>query len=281
MKTDSLFYSLFQQTPQIFFELIGAEVTPGYRFDAIEVKQIAFRIDGVFLPPETAPEQPVYFVEVQFQRDETLYRRLFAEICVFFTCHPEVEAWRAVIIYPQRATEQRRVQPHQNFIQLPEVTRFYLKELPDAEISLPLRILKLIVEPEVTAPAKSRQLLETLKASPRDEIVQRLEELIVTIIVYKFPQLTREEIAKMLGTKESFKQTRFYQDVFEEGLEQGLEQGERSLLLKLLNRRFGVLPSAKVAQIEALSVEQMENLVEAQVDFSAVADLDNWLSQTN
>ncbi len=53
MKTDSLFYLLFQLTPPLFFDLIGVpDQGQGYRFDAVEVKEVAFRIDGVFLPPE-------------------------------------------------------------------------------------------------------------------------------------------------------------------------------------------------------------------------------------
>ena len=84
MKTDSLFYLLFQLAPPLFFDLIGAPGQgQGYRFESVEVKEAAFRIDGVFLPPEGATDQPVYFVEVQFQRDRQLYRRLFAEIFLF------------------------------------------------------------------------------------------------------------------------------------------------------------------------------------------------------
>ncbi|MBC6420000.1 MAG: DUF2887 domain-containing protein, partial [Prochloron sp. SP5CPC1] len=47
MKTDSLFYRIFQSGPEIFFELIGQPYRAGYHFRSIEVKQTAFRIDGV------------------------------------------------------------------------------------------------------------------------------------------------------------------------------------------------------------------------------------------
>ncbi len=66
MKTDSLFYALFQSSPTILFELIGQPVSEaqGYRFASEEIKQAAFRLDGVFLPPSNRPEAPVYFLEV-------------------------------------------------------------------------------------------------------------------------------------------------------------------------------------------------------------------------
>ena len=45
---------------------------------------------------------------------------------------------------------------------------------------------------------------------------------IETIVVYKLPQLSREEIRDMIGLKDiELKQTRFYQDVFKEGHQEG------------------------------------------------------------
>lgn len=72
MKTDSIFYRIFQTDPGIFFELLGqsADRAQGYEFRSVEIKQLAFRIDGVLLPKPDAPDQTVWFVEVQFQKDE-------------------------------------------------------------------------------------------------------------------------------------------------------------------------------------------------------------------
>ena len=68
MKTDSLFYKLFNTSPGIFFELIGrdAAVATGYEFRSVEIKEPDFRIDGVFVPSSNSSAQTVYFVEVQF-----------------------------------------------------------------------------------------------------------------------------------------------------------------------------------------------------------------------
>lgn len=80
MKTDSIFYRLFQEFPSIFFELINnpPETANSYQFSSVEIKQTAFRIDGVFLPIQE--DNPIYFVEVQFQSDTELYSRLLSEI---------------------------------------------------------------------------------------------------------------------------------------------------------------------------------------------------------
>ena len=68
----------------------------------------------------------------------------------------------------------------------------------------------------------------------------------------------------------------------EKGLEQGLEQGaqrEQKLILRLLNRRFGEISLSLIEQIKKLSIEQLETLGEALLDFKEVADLVTWLNQ--
>jgi hypothetical protein len=59
----------------------------------------------------------------------------------------------------------------------------------------------------------------------------------------------------------------------------GIEQGERSLVLRLLNRKVGVLSESVSAQINALSITQLEALGEALLDFSGLHDLDEWLAE--
>lgn len=92
MKTDSLFYELFRRWPALALDLAGLDpqAGPRYIFRAEELKQTAFRLDGVLTPPEDS-EEPWVFVEVQFQPDETLYRRLFAEIFLFLHRAPKAK----------------------------------------------------------------------------------------------------------------------------------------------------------------------------------------------
>lgn len=82
MKTDAIFYEIFQEFPHIFFEIIGEPTnnTNIYKFTAPEIKQKSFRLDGVFSPLPEFPNQPLYFVEIQFYRDEEFYNRLFTSI---------------------------------------------------------------------------------------------------------------------------------------------------------------------------------------------------------
>ncbi len=63
----------------------------------------------------------------------------------------------------------------------------------------------------------------------------------------------------------------------EKAIEQGIEQGERSLILRQLSRRLGILQSEVRVQVESLTLEKLEALGEALLDFSTAADLNEWL----
>ncbi|NJM68289.1 MAG: DUF4351 domain-containing protein [Acaryochloris sp. RU_4_1] len=77
-----------------------------------------------------------------------------------------------------------------------------------------------------------------------------------------------------------------YQEILEEGLQkgrlegrqEGLRAGERLLVLRLLTRRLGDIPQEVRSQIEMLSVEQLEALGEALLDFMEMADLERWIT---
>ena len=48
--------------------------------------------------------------------------------------------------------------------------------------------------------------------------------------------------------------------------------------LRLLRRRLGTLSKAQQVRVQALPVDQLEDLIEALLDFSAAADLETWLA---
>lgn len=283
VKTDSLFYALFQSQPSLFFELIGQPTSEaqGYQFASVEVKQTAFRIDGVFLPPNDRPDAPVYFVEVQFQRDPILYRRLFAEVFLYLKQYPEVAHWRAVVVYPRAAIEIRELAPFRALLESAYVQVIYLDQLGTvADLPPGLATLRLIVEPEATVPTAARGLIERVRAASLPETEQlRLVELIETIVVYTFPRRSRQEIAAMLGLTD-LKETRFYQETREEALRDGRKAEAESLIIRQLTRKLGTdLPEALQEQVMQLPLETLEALGEALFDFTALADLETWLAQ--
>lgn len=230
MKTDTIFYSLFQAFPSIFFELINRspEEAASYEFTSREVKQLAFRLDGLFLPKINESDKLFYLVEVQFQPDASLYYRLFAELFLFLRQYQPSHPWQIVVIYPKRSIEQETTVQFAELLAMNWVRRIYLDELGEVpETSLGVGVVKLVVESEETAGELARCLIEQAQQQLSDEAVQRdLINLIETIIVYKLPQKSREEIAAMLGLSE-LKKTRFYQEVFEEGKQEGKQEAKQ------------------------------------------------------
>jgi hypothetical protein len=70
-----------------------------------------------------------------------------------------------------------------------------------------------------------------------------------------------------------------YQRDREQAVQEGNKQGEQRLVLRLLNRRIGDIDASLIEQVQGLSIEQLENLGEALLDFSSIADLETWLHQ--
>ena len=105
-------------------------------------------------------------------------------------------------------------------------------------------------------------------------VIKRLfrEEIMKESVMY---QEIRSE-GKAEGFAEGLQQGK------QQGIEQGLQQGrqqEANLLIRLLNRRLGQIPQDLTRQVSNLSLEQLENLGEALLDFTTEADLVNWLNQ--
>ncbi len=92
----------------------------------------------MFLPLDDALQQPVFSVEVQFQRDDYLYERLFAELFMSLDQHSDTLGWQAVVIYPRRSVEQEQTHLYQILLDSPQVQRVCLDEITSDEGSLGL-----------------------------------------------------------------------------------------------------------------------------------------------
>ena len=69
------------------------------------------------------------------------------------------------------------------------------------------------------------------------------------------------------------KQTRVYQEARQEGE----QAGEVRLVLRLLSKRFGKISDHRIQVINRLTLEQLDDLGEALLDFCEVSDLEQWL----
>lgn len=277
MRRDSIFYQLFQQYPQLLFDLLPTAPAnaAGYRFDSVAVKEPRFEIDGVFLPPDDAPGV-LYFAEVQFQKDPMFYERVFAEVFLYFYRNRErFSNWQIVIIYPSRKMEQSETLPYRCLLASEQVHRIYLDELGNIRqlpVQLSLMVLTTLGRDQAAAEARyllSRTAEETSFAS------QTLVGIVTTIMMYRYTEKSIREIDQMLGI--SIDESRAYREIKEEGKQEGIQEGERLIVLRQLARRMGELPQAERDRIESLPLETLESLSEALLDFEGLADLQTWL----
>ncbi|HLO47091.1 MAG TPA: Rpn family recombination-promoting nuclease/putative transposase, partial [Kamptonema sp.] len=243
MRTDTIFYQLFQTLPSIVFELIGQppSLAEGYQFASKEVKELARRFDGVFLPPEGDIDSLIYFVEVEFQKKDDFYWRFFTEIFVYLGQYKPAQDWRAIAVFASRSCDPGIPRPYRRFFTeesvgfSPLLQRVYLDELGEpANLSLELAMAKLVVEDEETAVEQARELISKARQEISDAALkQKVVGLIETIMVYKLPQFSHQEIEAMFGLQE-LKQTRYFQEVRAEAKEEGKLEGKLESVPRLL-----------------------------------------------
>ncbi len=142
---------------------------------------------------------------------------------------------------------------------LPQLRRVYLDDYKDCQGLTPtLELIRLIASSTQQTMTLARNLAER-----RDEFGPDGLDFIETILVYKLPRLSREEIRTMLALNDiELKQTRFYQEVVEEGR----QEGEQILLQRMLTRRFGGVPDWAQERLIEADPEQLEQWADRLLD---------------
>ncbi len=165
----------------------------------------------------------------------------------------------AVVIFDRQSNDVT-IPPRYKEIAEARLERIYLDQIPKNESqSLGVGILKLVVEPSKQAGELARNLIARTKQEIQEsESQKQLLELIETIVIYRFPTLSYEEIETMLNLQE-IKQTKVYQDAKQEGIQQG--KLEQKLAMIPLLQELG-LTISQIAQ--RLEIE--ENLVQENIE---------------
>jgi predicted transposase/invertase (TIGR01784 family) len=275
MRRDTIFYQLFLRFPQLLFELLPSIPTDAssYTFEAIEVKETSFRTDGVWMPP--TPAGTAYFAEAQFQPDEVFYERMNAEISIFtYRNRDRCSSWQGIVLFPSRTLQQASLTMVSHLLDSGKIIPIYLDELPrNTSPALNMMVLTTL-EGEAAIDAAKAALAQ---GSGNRDII----EMVTTIMVYKFTQLTRAEVDIMLGT--TLQETRVYQDALAEGRVEGRVEGKAEgkleMLSMLLNQRFGDLPESMTDRLSQLSLTQLEALGTQILSFTQLADVTAWLDR--
>ena len=204
MKTDALFYELFQAAPQIFFALL--QITPAcpYRFESITVKTTEKRIDDVLEPEEEG--QPIYFLEVQAFPDKGIYWRAMREIATYFEQRParQKDEWQAVVLWLNKEDDPgfgtlkllgRKPKPRLVSSDLLTL----LKKLDKS--SLALNVLRpLLIEDESEVKQNVAEWAEKIRQTPNLDLntEDKLVSVMSQLSEQKFRTFSYEELSQML-----------------------------------------------------------------------------------
>src|SRR5205085_3706 len=115
MITDPLFYRLFETSPETFFLVLGMsadsarEMAAQYQYDAIEFKETAHRVDGVFRPKQLG--LPLYVLEVQFYLP-SVFADLLVKAYSYLKGHEPGQPFCGVVLFANRSLEPEELAPY-------------------------------------------------------------------------------------------------------------------------------------------------------------------------
>jgi predicted transposase YdaD len=283
LQSDHWYAEVFRALPDLVCRLLPGLATaePGdtdtetaYSFRPVTLKKVTHHPDGVLWPrqhPGGSAALPVVILEVQMHADRRFHRRLAAETFRFLQQHEEVEHLQVLVLLAHRRLALGSTQPLllRRFLER-DVTWVDLAALasqPDLDPSLALLTLPVQKEPDL-GPCTLRIL------ALRPDLI----ELILPILSERLQGLSSSQIMATLGiSKDFWRHTRAFQDILEEGREEGRRREACTLALRQLERRCGSLAAPTSARIEALSLQQLEELALALLDFRGAEDLRAWL----
>jgi predicted transposase/invertase (TIGR01784 family) len=281
MKTDKLFYRIFLSQPELIAELLsGIPVGCEFDYSAPVVKEKEVRLDGLLTPRSDDLSVPLVFLEAQMQPDVGFYGRFFAGLFTYLNQYKVVRPWRGLLILQSHGQELGSVVPYQMELNGGWVHRLYLEDLlPLTNLGPTLALLRRLVVPIEDMGKDAQAILATVA---NEVEFLRMLDLVEAILVKKLPSLTVEEIREMLDLQDvSLSETQFFKEVFQQGKDQGEQEGRQEgktdLALQLLARRCGDLSIEQVTQVRSLSINQVESLSEALLDFGGMSDLELWL----
>jgi predicted transposase/invertase (TIGR01784 family) len=196
-------------------------------------------------------------LEVQFYSLPSVYADVCVKAYTYLKQHDPGQLFCGVVLFAGRGLEPTDLAPYQPLLEAGLLRRFYPEEMPElANAPLGLSILYLLRQSEEQAPATARELIARAKSETGDEALRAdLIELIETVIIYKLPRLSREEIQAMLQVHD-IRESRVYQEGMEEGRQEGKQEGKQEGL---------AIAIAKMAA-KSMSVEEIAAILELDVD---------------
>lgn len=237
MKSDHWFYGFFRECPATFFRLMGRppERAADYRYDAVELKAVSLRLDGIFCPLQAGGGY--FFLEAQLYKDADFYRKWMAKILLYTLQYRVEDDWHGLVLFGSQAQEPSHPPGLDEWLASGRIQRVYLNELPDyPDASLDVAVLKLAVTKPEQLVDRARDLASAVKtAQPGLTDPKKLLGIIEAFLVSNFPRMTREEIQTMLQLND-IRESTIFQEGLQEGKLEGLQEGKLAEQLEIIAR---------------------------------------------
>lgn len=247
--------------------------------DPTELNVEPIRADSVMLLQSSAV---ILHTEFQTVGDRTMPFRM-ADYYLRLKRKFPAQTIQQVVIYLKRTSSNL---VRQDRYQTPEMThQFRVIRLWEQPVEmfmntpglLPLAVLSSASDKESVLTQVVRELEQI--ANPREQ-----SNLVAATSILAGLELDEQTIRQLMRSP-VMRESTMYQSILREGRAEGLEQGliqgrtveGRELVLKLLTRKLGSLSPEVTTKVSALSLEELESLGEALLDFTSVSDLDSWL----
>lgn len=281
-------YLLLGADPE-FLRLLtgGLRISVPYLFEAMDIKALERRIDGVIVPQD--PNEPLWTIEVQAQRDPLIYHRKLTDLGLLGERHPDREVY-GLILFLSPAQDPKTEPWHRALRHCPDlpIRRVYLthvlQELGAADPNHPLlaTFLPYLIDNREQLREQAPLAYGRIKQAKLPETARRLcQDVFQSWLLARFQNYTLEEILVMFAELTPLEQTRAYQEIVAKNqpiwLEEGRREGEIKLVMRLIEHRFGALEHQQKARVKQLTLEQVEVLGEALLDFATRAELEHWL----
>jgi predicted transposase YdaD len=222
MHSDKHIYLLLGADPEFLHRLTGLRIKGRYRFDALDVKALERRIDGVVVPEDEA--EPIWAIEVQAWRDPAIYHRLLIDMGLLGERYPGREV-RGLLLFISPGHDPK-TPPWDDCLTKATahcpLRRLYLVEVLDqlrtSEPEHPLlaRSLPYLVEDRDRLREQAPLAYRRLKQSSLPDTARRqCLDVFQSWLLARFDDLTLEEILAMLGELTPLEQTRAYREIVE------------------------------------------------------------------
>jgi predicted transposase/invertase (TIGR01784 family) len=260
MKTDSFFHRFFREFPGAFFRLIGEDErkAASYKFTSIEVKEQAFRFDGVFVPKKEGED--IYFVEAQFKKEKDFYPRFFGEIFLYLRQNQPANNWRAVVLFPKASSDPGVHHHYQEFFESGRLQRLHLINLSKEQLEkFPLNLFQIILNSKQNVISAARKIFRQLPSQiPDTKEQEKVIQILVNLLMNKLPELSLKEIKKMTEPLLSdIRKSRAYQEIAEEATQEVAQKTTKEIAKALLRKKMSL---ELISEVTGLSPKEIRAL---------------------